>query len=51
VPADDMARWRAEMSGRYELLRTIPQRAPSRTFEAEAEDGRASGGSQQGGGV
>ncbi len=51
VPADDMTRWRAEMSGRYELLKTIPGQSPLRTFEAEAEDGRASGGSQQGEGA
>ena len=51
VPADDMARWRAEMSGRYELLKTIPGQSPLHMFEAEAEDGRASGGSQQGEGA
>ena len=51
VPADDMTRWRAEMSGRYELLKTIPGQSPLRTFEAEAEDGRASGGLQQGEGA
>ena len=51
VPADDMTRWRAEMSGRYELLKTIPGQSPLHMFEAEAEDGRASGGSQQGEGA
>ena len=51
VPADDMTRWRAEMSGRYELLETIRGQSPLRTFEAEAGDGRASGGPQQGEGA
>lgn len=38
VPADDMARWRSEMTGRYGLLETIPRLGPVRTFVADAED-------------
>lgn len=37
VPADDMGRWRAEMSGRMALLESIPPAGPVRTFVAEAE--------------
>ena len=51
VPADDMTRWRAEMAGRYELRETIRGQSPLRTFEAEAGDGRAAGGPQQGEGA
>lgn len=38
VPADDMVRWRSEMTGRYGLLETIPRLGPVRTFVADAED-------------
>jgi murein DD-endopeptidase MepM/ murein hydrolase activator NlpD len=37
VPADDMVRWRAEMTGRFDLLGSIPGAGPVRTFLADAE--------------
>ncbi|NNF14344.1 MAG: M23 family metallopeptidase, partial [Gemmatimonadetes bacterium] len=37
VPADDMGRWRGEMTGRMALLESIPPAGPVRTFLAEAE--------------
>lgn len=52
VPSDDMVRWRAEMTSRFDLLETIPRLGPVRTFVADAdEDGPAPDASQQGGGA
>jgi hypothetical protein len=37
VPADDMVRWRTEMTGRFDLLESIPGAGPVRTFLADVE--------------
>jgi murein DD-endopeptidase MepM/ murein hydrolase activator NlpD len=51
VPADDMQRWRSEMTGRMALLETIPRPGPVRTVLAETQTDRAraqpAGGSQE----
>lgn len=49
VPADDMVRWRAEMTGRYDLLETIPRLGPVRTFVADVEDAEAAQAQPTGG--
>lgn len=51
VPADDMVRWRGELTERYDLLEMIPRRGPVRTFVAEDEDAPAPEAPQPGGGV
>lgn len=51
VPADDMVRWRAEMTGRYDLLETIPRLGPVRTFSTQDGQDRSPDGAEQGGGA
>lgn len=51
VPADDMVRWRGEMTGRYDLLEMIPRLGPVRTFAADDEDAPAPEAPQSSGGV
>lgn len=51
VPADDMVRWRGEMTGRYGLLEMIPRLGPVRTFVADDEDAPAPEAPQPSGGV
>jgi len=51
VPSDDMVRWRAEMTGRFDLLDLIPRLGPVRTFVADAEDELAPEASQSSGGA
>ena len=45
VPAEDLVRWEAEMTGRVVLLQSIPRSGPVRTFVADAdvEPGQTSG--------